>query len=972
MSIWKFILVSSEGVETEIENPQGWESPVVNIDRDPEWHGIFFGYSFGELKFIGLGFTLIKEEYEAKGVNGEMNLKIMFQCSEDGQFDLFYKGRLSFDEYSDTCGDECSVTIGLEDSNDIMLFRNNYEQKVNLNSNIAFDEETELTDYDHLNFDLEIPSRGIPQKSTGSNTEKQSFSLLEYPGWGNIQPGGTTGTEQGALMPVFAVQTYSEIQSTNINGGPYYDSNIRFNDGENSIGTPPFIDLASNQQLKCAPSDFRTTWRVKGRLIDNTSASRIVDMNLIFRAGPNPASTVLLSNQIMVTYEAFTSQTAEFDLSGVYNLGMQPGNKIYVFAIINYVKTSSNALQQLIVEFDPETSIEFSAISYCEPTMAKSYMINEALSRTVEAITNGRIRFYSTTFGRVDSQPYPLLNQTCAGLFAISNGLNVRRRLLTDGTQPGCFVTLKQQFDDLKAIWNIGISIEPDNFRPGYNYLRFEDWRYFYQNDIGIRFNYATRIKRNIDTQRLYNQLRVGYNKWTAEQYSGLDELMTERTYRLNINAVNNELEAMSDIITASYTTEITRRLDTGTNDWQYDNDLFGFCLKGGEGQEYSVETFADVAYSVQNVNDPDTCYNGRVTPARNAMRWFNFIMQGLRQITNTSKLIFTSGKANYIARFGLNDCNLEGQAIAENESIELGDFEDREQAKPITYPEIITFDHPLNYNLFKRIKDDATLKFKSIVVMCNGNEIEGWIKNIAYRPEDGTATITAIPKNTTQLPLPAVCEATVVPDSVTMTDFDFDAGTAVIDFVEGVAGATFWHIIITRGSVPGAGQGFSVQPTEHPVTVNGITPGTWSVMVIPYCSINEVGKNYATGTFEMGAPALEVQLSITYYIRADLQMKEWFLTAGPSGMTKFPAGFGFNFGGCSSEGICYGYPGVPNEDWAGGIIGDEGGTAEFSYGPGLIPIDATISSVTLFNISGITPSQIVLAPDQSFDINYV
>jgi hypothetical protein len=181
MSTWKFILISSEGVETEVENPSGWEDVEVTIDRDTDWHGIFFSYSFSKLEFNGTAASLIKEEYENEGVNGQMNLRILFQCSEDGQYDTFYLGKLSFDDYSDTCGIECKVSIGLEDSNDIMLMRNNYEQPVNLNSNVAFDQTTALTDYDKLNTQLLVPNRGIPQRLYGMSDGNNFNTDSEVP-----------------------------------------------------------------------------------------------------------------------------------------------------------------------------------------------------------------------------------------------------------------------------------------------------------------------------------------------------------------------------------------------------------------------------------------------------------------------------------------------------------------------------------------------------------------------------------------------------------------------------------------------------------------------------------------------------------------------------------------------------------------------------------------------------------------------
>lgn len=970
MSEWRFILISSEGEETQIEDPRGWEDVTVNIDRDPDWHGIFFGYSFNKLEFYGEAAALIKEEYEAHGVDGDMGLRIEFQCSEEGQYDTFYEGQLAFDQYSDTCGTECIVTVGLEDAGDVMKVRNNYEQKVNLNSNIAFDETTVLTDYAGLNFDLEIPSRGIQQKSSAYNSEEQAFNLLDFPEWNAIKAQGEIGDLQGYTMPMFNSVNFQEIEITQINSTPFYK-----NDREDII---PFI-IWSAGTLHCTANSINLQYRIKGSIQDITNAERSAAFTLQVAMGNQLEGAQLISSQPLASYFETGDVNTNFDVSLDTDIPIFIGGKIYIAIVIQYQKFTGSALQFLIPHFDTDSTIQFTAISHCEPTNAKSCFINEAVSRTVESITNDSIRFYSTYFGRTDSQPYSLLSQTCGGLFAVSNGLNVRRRLLKDGTQPGFFVTLKQLFEESKAIWNIGQTIEPDPNREGYNRLRFEDWRFFYQEDVGIIFNDATNIVRKIDTERLYNRLAVGYNKWTAEQYSGLDELMTKRTYRVNINAVSKELEANSDIITAPYTIEITRRLDTGTDDWKYDNDVMGFCLKYNGGI-YSVETFADVAYAVENISDPDTCYNGRITPARNAMRWFNFIMQGLRQIGNDSKLIFTSGEANYIAKLGLNSCNIEGQPLSENESITIADFDQQHDALPITFPELLTFDHPMNYNLFKRIKNDSTLKFKSINVKCNGADNFAWIKSISYRPNEGMATIIAIPKNTVQLPPvvpPEQCTASITDGSVIMDGFDFDAGTAEIDFTEGNAGATLWYYIVSQGSTPGSGTGFSGTTTAHPFTVSGITPGTWSVFIVPYCTETMVGQNYGAGTFEMAAPPFAIELSavLTTGLQPNNKLK---LTAKSVGNIPAPVGFSFNWGQCvyntsTNSEACRAYP--------GSVLPSPTNTFTFNGGDTEVTQDSVtnvaganfgyITKIVLFNLTGITSADITKAAGQGWTLEF-
>lgn len=989
MSIWKFILISASGEETEVDNPLGWEDVQCDIKRDEKWHGIFFSYAFSKLQFYGEGAYLIKTEYEAKGVDGDMEMSVLFQCSDGENYDEFYRGRLSFDEYEDTCGDECLVTIGLQDSNDIMLMRNNYEQKVNINSNLAFDQITELTEYDKLNSTLLIPNRGLTQRVSGASDGTDFQTIPEAP-IRLINPLGTFVY----IRPSFTVNTVSEINDSDLVGYGLYKVSPDQLLHPTTLG--PVLTL--KDQVNCYNELFSYSIRMKGAVREETSLNRLLSIYAVVNQGQafngNPSDPVLGQQTIIHEQNVAggTQSNTPFDvtISGQVllnpnNTGAQPyyNDKImpFIAIFVGEGNTGNPPAWEIELDWDIETSITINTISQCDPTEAKVYFINEAASRTIESITSDKIRFYSTFFGRVDSQPYSLPDQTCAGLFAISNGLNVRRKLLKDGTQPGFFVSLEDLFDNLNAVWNIGMTIDPDINRPGFNRLRFEDWRFFYQEEVGLIFNYPTKINRSVDKSRVFNRLKIGYNKWTGGQYTGLDEFMTMRNYRANINAASQQLDATTDIIAAPYTWEITRRLDTGTEDWQYDNDIFGICLKGeGTPVSYSVETFTDAAYSVENVIDPGTCYNGRISPVRMAMRWFNWFMQGIRNLQADSRLIFTSGEANYIAKFGLDNCNIESKEMQENEDIDPTDFDDPQDAKPPLFPETLTFEHPLNFNLFKQIKNDPTLKFKSILVNCSGSMLPAWIKSISYKPEEGQATIVAIPKNNSilpDIPEPIGCQASIVNGSLTMTGFDWEAGTARIDFTEGNTGATLWSYIVTKGPNPGSGPGFSGTTTEHPFTVSGLTPGQWSVFIAPYCSPDDIGINFGAGTFDLPAPPFKVEIS--GYLTNNGSNSHLVLTVNSIGGVPAPAGFSFQWGYCyvntsiGSTPICRAYPGTPapiptnTMSFGSGQITVTQQSAGFTPGASY----GYINKIVLYNLTGITSADIIKASGQSWTLDF-
>lgn len=965
MSQWKFILIDRNGLRTEVPEPLNWADPEITVSRENEnnWHGIFFDYGVEKLQFDGLGASLLKAEYETYRVNGDMHLDILFKCSEDNLYDVFCEGfRIAFDEYSSICGDECMVSVGVQDSNDIMLFKNNFDQPVDLENDKAFDQTTVLSEYDKLGFNLTIPSRGLPQKSRSINAEKQTAQMLDFLSWSNIAGSGITGTEIGKTQPIFSVSEVSEVLINNINSGPYYVEGTGLN-------ITPFIELQYSSALKCLASVYNVKYRVKGRLIDNSNASRVVGVNLNLVYGTESAPIVDVTQE-QAAYEVGTFVTTEFDLIHETNISLSPGDSVFLYSAITYEKLSSAAIQGLIFEYDTECYFEISGVSYCEETDSRSYMINETASRIAEAITNNKMRFYSETFGRTDSQPYAVNFNPCPGLFSITSGLNIRRKKLINNAQPRLFLSMKQLFDGLNPLWNIGIGIEPDPNRTGYNRVRFEHWRYFYQNEVVVRFNDATRITTEVDPSRLFNQLMIGYNKWEAEGTTGLYELMTKRQYRINVNSGSNPMDKYTDFICSPYTVEITRRKDQTTEDWQYDNDIFGFCLKKS-GDDYAVETFLDNVINPTNVIDANTCYNGKITPARMAMRWFDYIMQGLGTIFPDSKLIFSKGEGNYIASFQTTSCNIEGKILAENEDIDLTDFEDLNDAKPITYAETVTFDHPMNYSTFKRIKDDPTIRYKSFAYVCNGVGYEGWLDIIRYRPMTGMATITLIPKSRSVIVAPPEPECLAE-----VSNLDFEAngdGYMLITWDASVPGATFWQLIVTMDGQPFQ----TLNVTETSFQYANLLPGNYGVTIIPFCDVDFPGANYVQGSFDIAAPTFALTLSAILTTGREPHNKLQLTGVGSFAAT---SGFSFGFGQCCDNtsipgpATCSSYPGSTFPTPQGLFSFNVGDTTKMVESGVDTPGASfgVITKVVLFNLVGITPAQITKAEGQTWDLEFL
>lgn len=978
MSDFRYILIKEDGTRLVADpKPTGWESPKIDLIRDPDWHGLFFDYGLDLLTFTGEPAQWIQDEYKERGVDGRMNLRIEFMCGDDSKFDTLYEGKIAFDSrYREVCGIVCSVTVAIEDSNDVMLFRNNYEQKVNILSNKAFDGTTTLPDYQGINFNLTVPNRGLLVRTKG---QSDTAPLAVYPitmTWAGL--GGVNW-----IRPSFTLNQASEIQDSDLIGTNIYAVTPQGNPPFHPENLSPVITLTVPPD--CSNNVFEYKVRMKGRFQETADANRTVSLQVVVTNNatyndtldPALGRTNLLS---VVNYTAATGPDINFDETYSGQAVIEPGGVLSVFLF--YVVTFNGSLRtsNVYVDWDEQTNISVESITDCAPTIAKSFMINEAISRVSEAITNDQLRFYSSIFGRTDSAPYSLANDPCQGMFSITNGLNIRRRLLADGTQPGFFVSMKDIFDGLNPLWNIGLCIEPDTNRPGFKRLRFEDYEYFYRNDIGLVFNFANSISKSIDASRIFNRVVVGYNKWEAEQYTGLDEFMTKRTYRLNINALSSEKQLTTNIICSPYTTEITRRMDSTTEDWKYDNDIFGFCLRKSDfpvfdGPDVRVEVFSDGVVGVENILDADTCYNGRVSPLRMAMRWFNSLMQGLRQITSTTRLIFSSGDGNYVAKYRLNSCDVAGVPIRENDDIDITDFSIPVDAQPIVFPELDTFQHPMNYITFKRLKDDTTLMFKSVQYKCNNSIREGWIWSISYQLLGGMAEITVIPKNDLQIPIPEPpCSAMILDGSISVVVVDAVLGTYSVDFTEQAPGGDNWSYGVVNLETM---VGITGSTNVHPFQITGFTqPGNYQVTIIPYCGTN-VGQNMSIGNFTVTEP-FEIQLSADFVQVGSIYKVR--LTANSN--IPSPSPFSFKWGQCGDvyvgntffKGLCRGFAGSLSPDEysllnfpPGNTSVSQNSTSDMSshLSPGM----TKVTRIVLFDLVGITPAQITKAAGQSWTL---
>lgn len=862
---WQFTLIDRNGNSTVIDEPVGWDALVIELKRDLDTHGLTFEYQNNDLKYYDTAFFLLKKEYDTYKSQGEMYLKIEERC-DNQEFEQQYIGKLNFKAYSASTGNECFIKIPLETTSDIIDLVNKWDQKVDLQSLVGFDGTTALSAYAKLGFDLTLPSKAIlltdysnkkqqtvETLSNGLEIEDElnSFqtatAVIELPlddvaselgNYGfsptsfitsNMHQLNSDGTVNKRLID-FDFTPAGRITQELWNGTSWVTISGIPNDG--NWFNPDFISPIINYQEGTNNYDVGITscsieYLIEGELepLYNTGFGYI---NLVFlkKDVKDNYTFVKVSNVCDSEFLAasLTYKKVRFSLSFTSNMMVSKGDQFYLF-LIGGVSADNTEIEagtnQFKLTITSNSFFKLKVISKTNASNTKAFLVNECISRISEAITNNKIKAYSEYFGRVDSQPYAVNQDGDGSLEALCKGIYIRNQQNRVAGQTNVFaLSMKDMWDGLEPIHHIGYGIEDDSNRQGYKRLRVENWKHFYDTNIVLSCIGVNTVERKLIESKHYSTFKFGYEKYEAEQYNGLDEFLTKRTYRTTLNGLKNELSKLSKFITSGYAWEITRRKNSDSSDWRFDNDTFLVCIKrgnfsvfvfefatdtinispkpaspisvgnvitiansGGIDGSYTVAsvvdngTFYTVSFTTSlpnfgtynsdlsingvpqannnllvelgnvtnpvNIIDPATVYNFRLSPLRIAMKWMDKIAEGY---VGAPSILFTDGEGNYYAEGIMTSAfaRLENGVLQENQTLDSSNFQNQTNVTPILQPEEISYEYPLSLKDFnKLVKNPYGLIFWS-----NENESEeGWISNIKYKPDEGMATYTLIPK---------------------------------------------------------------------------------------------------------------------------------------------------------------------------------------------------------------------------------
>jgi len=432
-----------------------------------------------------------------------------------------------------------------------------------------------------------------------------------------------------------------------------------------------------------------------------------------------------------------------------YTIDVQVGDTIYLYTRyfvhdIGGIGTGIRYRSTISGQMLAGSYFTITAESTTPETSCRGVLIYEAFQHLVAAMTDGG-NFYSEHFGRTDLG-YAM--DGAGSLRFITNGFGLRGFPLPtdpytvgdDGIDPRKPLTaaFSKVYNSLDSTDCLGLGIEQRDGKPT---LRIEPRSFFFQQKETLRLGAVQGLATSPYLPGFHNEVHIGYQRWQSGAAVGLDEFNGQRTYALPLNSQKATYSALSDMITAGYVLEQTRRQQfvMGTNkEGGADQDLFLVCLRrspsGGLVTEKN-EAFS----SVTGILSPETSYNLRLSPARMLRQHGAFIRAGLApQAAAGKKLQLTKVEGNDKL---VSQLRMEAAPVDEHASPTITDL-----AAPIYLAEQHTFTAKLRRQQLRQLMKSPYGKISFLDG--KGQRHGGYVLKVECAPESGQASFTLLRAN--------------------------------------------------------------------------------------------------------------------------------------------------------------------------------------------------------------------------------
>jgi hypothetical protein len=323
------------------------------------------------------------------------------------------------------------------------------------------------------------------------------------------------------------------------------------------------------------------------------------------------------------------------------------------------------------------TELKLTANTTFQQTSTDAFLLKDAFESVISKITGRDSVIISDYFA------------TCKRLYAVMLGLHVRGYPMDEKIFSRSFNDLWEGAD---PCFNLGLAYEGEQ-------IRIEEKNYFYNKEPIVNLSNLFGITRIYDQDYFIKSFEAGFQTWSLESESGIDDQQTKRIYRSKLKSLGKDFKNLSGFLAASLAIEQTRRnrIEEG-KDWRGDEEIMIIALKAIEGG-YTPELGSDFT-TITNLLNSDSRYNVRLGVGFLIDRWMDWLSGSLALFPD--KYYFASGEGNYSTEVTkpVSDCDGSG-SIVENQDFQVS------SENFIKLPHRYQYTHPMSFDIYKIIRDN-------------------------------------------------------------------------------------------------------------------------------------------------------------------------------------------------------------------------------------------------------------------------
>ena len=591
MSSRKFILNSEElGRLTLVDDPQGWDSVKKSFTRNLKYIGIFRKRT-ANLKLIGDGLQYCVQLYNIKGTEAIVNISVMQKKDYEDSWESEYEGIAKFNPFELEWNEDLAPTLSIEfeDSG----FHNKFLTRAGIDINVGSTLSIEGLDIGAIPTEqLQVHQRRIEEVNTFERYENYVYYA------GAVAPDPPPEpflSDDGHIIPLSKISGDSDFVKQ-----------------ADSFLISPMAEEGLIVEFVIVPVALTLKYNIAGsghtHLGSTSTWVRFVIRKFTDKNDLTIFTDTLLHETAIVP-PLFDPSEFSFSFSGTESVNLLAGEALTLLA--HFELGGGGAGPHYDTTYTA-ADLTVSLVQNYDEYLSECHFRYEFLQRIVQIMTDQIDCFKSDIFGRTG------IGYSTDGLWhnnVVFSGKQLR------GFDEHPKSTFDKAFKSVRSIWNLGIGIE--KFGSKFKVV-VEDVTYFFRGTISVTLHNVRKIKRVINDEFTFSEVKVGYEKSEYEEVNGLEEYNNKSVFASYIKSETNTLDLISQERADGYGMEFARRKNirvAATEDTSYDNEVFT-AMVYADTEAGVLKTQKDENYdSVENIASPETAINLDITPQRNLYR---------------------------------------------------------------------------------------------------------------------------------------------------------------------------------------------------------------------------------------------------------------------------------------------------------------------------------------------------------------